>query len=104
MCQFGTCPDGRIRTSLHAFGRMWWISTTAAELRSAGPPGTAVPTCMKRQRREPGLRLRRRLVDEHDGNVVFHPIHAMAVRALQGFGILTIFEGSFALRTNQHIE
>lgn len=57
-----------------------------------------------RRRREPGLRLHRRLVDKHDGDVVFHPIHAMAVGALQGFGMLTIFEGLFALGTNQHIE
>lgn len=53
---------------------------------------------------EVGLGLDRGLVDEHDGDVVFYPIHAMAVGALQSFRILTIFERMFALRTNEHIE
>jgi hypothetical protein len=43
-------------------------------------------------------------VDEHDGNVVFNPVDAVAIRAFEGFGILAMFEGLFAGRTDQDVE
>lgn len=112
MCQFGTCPYGRIHAHpVPAFGRLWWISTTAQVFR---PPLKTRHPAMKglffaridwlNTEDTARLGLDRGLVDKHDGDVVFYPIHTMAVRTLQGFRILTIFEGLLALRTNQHVE
>jgi len=50
------------------------------------------------------LRLDRGLVDQHDWNVVFDGVHAMALRALQAFGILAIFERLFIGWANQHFQ
>jgi hypothetical protein len=45
-----------------------------------------------------------RLVDQHDGNIVFHRVHAMARCALQALGILAIFKGLLVGGANQHFE
>lgn len=43
-------------------------------------------------------------VDEHNRNVILDAVNAVAIRAFQGFGILTIFEGLFARGTHQDVE
>jgi hypothetical protein len=35
-------------------------------------------------------------VDEHDGDVIFDAVDAVAIRAFQGFRILAVLEGLFA--------
>jgi hypothetical protein len=85
-CAGSAGPFDSLRSGqAHGDGFLRWIFRPGSK---AGPRG------------ESGLGLDRSLVNEHDGNVVFYPIHAMAVRAFQGFRILTIIEGLFALRTN----
>lgn len=44
------------------------------------------------------------LVDQHDWNVVFHPIDAAARCALKTFGLLPIFERHFANRADQNFQ
>jgi hypothetical protein len=50
------------------------------------------------------LRLERRLVDQHDGNIVLHRIDAMTLLALQALRILAVLEILFARRTNQNFQ
>jgi hypothetical protein len=50
------------------------------------------------------LRFDGRLVHQHDGDVVVHPIDAVTVGALQAFWILAIFERLLAGGTNQDVE
>jgi hypothetical protein len=46
----------------------------------------------------------RGLVDEHDGNVVFDWVNAVAICTFQGFRILAVFERFLAGRTNQNFQ
>jgi len=43
-------------------------------------------------------------VDEHDGNIVFHWVNAVAAGALKAFRALPVFERLLARRTNQDLE
>ncbi len=56
--------------------------------------------------RSPGiaLRLDRRLIDQHDGDVVFHRVDPVALRTLQSLRILAVFERLLARRTNQDFQ
>ena len=51
-----------------------------------------------------GLGLDHRFVDQHDGNVVFHWIDAVALRALQALGILAVLERLLAGRADQNLQ
>jgi hypothetical protein len=59
---------------------------------------------MDRDRGSPPLRLDRRLVDQHDRNVIFYGVDAMALLALEGLGGLTIFEPLLAGGADQDFE
>ena len=50
------------------------------------------------------LRLDRGLIDQHDGNVVFHRIDAAALRAFQALGILAVLESLLARWANQDFQ
>jgi hypothetical protein len=54
--------------------------------------------------RSAGLRFDLRFVHEHDGDVVFHGINAMASSALQTLRILSVFEGLLVVGTDQNFE
>ena len=51
-----------------------------------------------------GLRLDRSLIDQHDRNVVFDWVHAVALRALQALWILAIFKRLLVGWANQHFQ
>jgi hypothetical protein len=59
---------------------------------------------MQRFRKLGGLRLDYRFVYQHDGNVVFDAVDAVALAAFQAFGVLAMVEGLLAFRTDQHLE
>jgi hypothetical protein len=44
------------------------------------------------------------LVHQHDGNVVFHRIYPVTLRALQALRVLPVVEGLLARGTNQNIQ
>lgn len=44
------------------------------------------------------------LVDQHDGDVIFDPVDAVAAGALQGFGILAVLESLLAGGADQNIQ
>jgi hypothetical protein len=50
------------------------------------------------------LRLERRLVDQHDGNIVLHRIDAMTLLTFQALRILAVLEILFARWTNQNFQ
>jgi hypothetical protein len=50
------------------------------------------------------LRFDRRLIDQHDGNVVLHRIDTVALLALQALRGLTVFERLLAGGTNQNFQ
>jgi hypothetical protein len=50
------------------------------------------------------LRLNRGLIDQHDGNVVFHRIDAVALLALQALRVLPVFERLLTGWTNQNFQ
>jgi hypothetical protein len=79
MCQFGTCTAG-------------------LTLDSACPD---LGSLVDLHHRTPELGLDRGFVDEHDGNVVLHWIHAVAVGALQAFRILAVFQCLLAGGANE---
>jgi hypothetical protein len=56
--------------------------------------------------RRPAVRsgLDRRLIDQHDGNVVFDGIDPVTLGTLQTLRVLTVFERLFAGRTNQNFQ
>jgi hypothetical protein len=43
-------------------------------------------------------------VDEHVRDVLFDFIDSVALRALQGLGVLTVFKGLFVCRADENIE
>jgi hypothetical protein len=43
-------------------------------------------------------------IHQHDGDIVFHRIDAMALHALQALGILAVFEWLFARGANQNFQ
>lgn len=48
--------------------------------------------------------LDRRLIHQHDGDVVLHRVDAVALAALQALGILAVVECLLARRTNQDLQ
>lgn len=44
------------------------------------------------------------LIHQHDRNVVFHQIHAVALGAFEAFGSLTVFECLLAGRADQNFQ
>jgi len=48
--------------------------------------------------------LDRGFVDQHDGYIVLHGIHAMALRAFQTLRLFTVLKRLFALGANQNFQ
>ena len=59
---------------------------------------------MKEKRKDIGLRLDLRFVDQHDRKAVANRIHAVTLLALQTLGILAVLEIGFTRGADQHFE
>ena len=51
-----------------------------------------------------GLGLDRRLINQHDGDVVFYRIDPVALGTFQAFRVLAVFKRLLASRTNEHFQ
>ena len=51
-----------------------------------------------------GLRFDSSFIDQHDRYVVFYRVHPVALRALQAFWLLAVFERLLTGRTHQNFE
>jgi hypothetical protein len=82
MCQSGTCTVGQVPDKcLPGFGQLGGFAPPEAELG-----------------------FDRGFVDEHDRDVVFHRIDAVAVGALEAFGILAVLQRLLAGWANEDFE
>src|SRR6185503_12588538 len=86
-------PTGKTRKSAPALmGASWAASWTIGMLERTNIP-TVHPSNI--------LLERRRLIDQHDGNVVFDGVHQAARTARQRLGIGPVLERTFALGADQ---
>ncbi len=59
---------------------------------------------MESSRRYSRLRFDRRLIDQHDGDVILYRIDPVALRTFQALRVLTVLKRLLARRANQNLQ